>query len=121
MSARRPRFASARRIAIANRPTASRSEKLLARPAMKAISGNAAGTSLCTLERRERFYVMGVGEEVEEIERGKAPAGRDQPARVTGKGYRIAGEITNHLARSLPDVFNGVAAGGRPVAIHEYK
>src|SRR2546428_10379029 len=78
------------------------------------MSGSAAGQSLCTLERRERFYVMRVGEEIEEVERGQAPAGRDQPARVARKGYRIAGEITNHLARAsagrIDDAFSGAGA-----------
>ena len=58
--------------------------------AANAISGSAAGMSSRTLERSERFDVMGVGEEVEEVERGEPPAGRGQPVRVAGEGYRIA-------------------------------
>jgi hypothetical protein len=42
---------------------------------------------------------MGIGEEVEEVQRGEAPAGRDQPARVPGEGYGIAGEIGNDFFR----------------------
>src|SRR5207248_651533 len=91
---------AAMRVAIANSPIASRIDKPHVRPAMYAISGNAAGASDGTLERSERFYVMRVGEEIDEVERGEAPAGRDQPIRVARKGYRIAGEITNHLARA---------------------
>src|SRR5712692_5367958 len=77
------------------------------------MSGSAAGTSLRTLERRERFYVMGVGEEIEEVERGQAPAGRDQPASVARKGYRIAGEITNDLAGALRDGIDDGASRAR--------
>src|SRR5437899_1888989 len=86
----RARPSNAIRSAMAIIPIASRAENPHVRPAMYAISGSAAGTSLGTLERRERFYVMRVGEEIDEVERGQAPTGRDQPARVTRKGYRIA-------------------------------
>src|SRR5688572_3018284 len=84
-----------------------------ASPAMSAISGIAAGTSLRTLERRERLDVMSVWEKVEEVECGEAPAGRDQPARVTGKGYRIAGEICNPFFRPFRDCRDDLAPRAR--------
>src|SRR5687768_1883427 len=74
-----------------------------ASPVIKATSGSAAGVSLRTLERGERFDVMGIREEVEEVQRGEAPARRDQPARVPGKGYGIAGQVGNHFFRPLGD------------------
>src|SRR5438093_9328782 len=60
-----------------------------------------------------------IGEEIEEVERDQAPAGRNQPARVAGKGYRIAGEITNDLAGALRDRFDGVALRSRARRIEE--
>ena len=43
---------------------------------------------------------MRVGEEIEEVERGQTPAGRDQPIRVAREGYRITGQIRNALPRA---------------------
>src|SRR5216684_4668918 len=90
--------------ATAAKAIASAYECPRARPATYAISGSAAGTSpvrfrsglvVGTLERSERFHVMGVGEKVEEVERSESPTRRDQPARVTRKRYRIAGQEAN--------------------------
>src|SRR6185369_17811876 len=72
-----------------------------ARPRISARSGIAAGTSLRTLERGESLDVMGIRKKVEEVERGEAPAGRDQPARVTGEGYGIARQVRNLFFRPL--------------------
>src|SRR6266487_5574792 len=121
ISAARKCLSAPRSTAIARNAIASRTEHPQTRPAMNAISGSAAGTSLrlssglalCTLERRERLYVMRVGEEIEEVESGEVPPGRDQPARVTGKGYRIAREITNHLTRLLTDRVDRVLSRAR--------
>ena len=64
---------------------------------------------------------MGVREEIDEVERGQAPAGRDQPARVAGKGYWIAGEITNDLARAPADRLDHalVRSGARRIEKNE--
>src|SRR5436305_8787751 len=70
----------------------------------------AAGASRGTLERSESLDVMSVGEEVEEVERGQAPAGRGQPARVAGESYRIAGQEANHRARLLRHGVDNVVA-----------
>src|SRR5437016_4193670 len=78
ISAARKCLSAARSTATVRNAIASRTEHPQTRPVMNAISGSAAGTSLYTLERRERFYVMRVGEEIEEIECGELPSGRDQ-------------------------------------------
>ena len=70
------------RAAIAARPRAVATPPPVRRPVTNAISGSAAGTSSRTLEGSESLHVMRVREEVDEVERGEAPAGRGQPARV---------------------------------------
>src|SRR5687767_6056024 len=73
------------RIATAKRPANAAagftSAGAAARAEANAISGSAAGTSSCTLERGERLDVMCVGEKVEEVQREETPARRGQPAR----------------------------------------
>src|SRR5205823_11699725 len=92
-----------------NAPTAANPKAVIAppcssRPATNAIRGSAAGASLVrTLEGSESLHVMRVGKQIEEVERGEAPTRRGQPVRVAGEDYRIAGEITNHLARLFGD------------------
>src|SRR5258707_834778 len=54
---------------------------------------------------------MGIGEEVEEVERAEAPTRRGQPARVAGEGYGIAGEEANLFVRLVRDGVDHVAPG----------
>src|SRR5207302_4189877 len=117
----RARLGNATSSAIGVIPIVARAEHTHVGRAKYAISGSAAGTSLGTLERRERFYVMRVGEEIDEVERGQAPPGRDQPARVSRKGYRIAREITNDRARPAPDRLDDAPsrAGARRIEKNE--
>src|ERR1700740_473540 len=74
---------------------------------------NAGGASGRTLERRERFDVVSVGEEVEEVQRAEAPARRGQPARVAGEGYGIAGEEANLFVRLSRNRFDDIALCSR--------
>src|SRR5437763_12045133 len=80
-----------------------------ASPAISATRGSAAGTSSGTLEGRERFHVMRVREEVEEVERGEAPTRREKPFRVAGERYRIACEEANSTHRALRNRIDHVA------------
>src|SRR5712675_2520516 len=107
--------------ATAAKPAASAYECPRARPAAKAISGSAAGTSLRTLERSERFHVMRVGEEVQEVERSESPTRRDQPARVAGERYRITRQEANHLVRARGDGVDDVAPRPAPRRIEKNK
>src|SRR3954462_1190809 len=78
-------------------------------PAISATSGSAAGVSSGTLERRERFHVMRVREEVEQVECGEAPTRREKPVRVAGERYRIACEEANSPVRFLRDGIDDAA------------
>src|SRR3954451_13060415 len=90
-----------------------------ARPAISARSGSAAGTSSGTLERRERFDVMRVREEVEEVERGEAPTRREKPARVAGERYRIACKEANPSIRLCGNGLDDVPLGSGAWRIEE--
>src|ERR1043166_1001911 len=78
-----------------------------------------AGASWRTLERRERFDVMSVGEEVEEVERAESPTRRGQPARVAGEGYGIARQEANALVRLVRDRVDHVSLRARARRIEE--